>query len=167
MLPPRFWTKVDKTDSCWLWTAARFSNGYGAFRVGSQQRRSHRVIWEDLYGPVPTDLVICHRCDVKHCVRPEHLFLGTQADNIADRDAKGHAPMGNRNGMRLHPERAAHAAARGEASGRVRYTTDEVLRWREMYATQDWTIRSWADHLGVNHNTLFAAISRRSWRHVP
>src|SRR5262245_28359638 len=166
MLPPRFWVKVNKTDTCWLWTAARFTNGYGAFRVSAQQRRVHRVIWEDLNGPVPDGLVICHRCDVKHCVRPEHLFLGTQADNIADRDIKGHVANGERNGMRLHPERHPHGAARGERVRTARYTAQDVLLWREMYASGNWSIRKLATHLNVHHDTLYAIVSRKSWRHI-
>jgi hypothetical protein len=103
---------------------------------------------------------------VKRCVRPDHLFLGSQADNIADRDAKGHVAAGDRNGMRTHPERSGRGAARGEASARARYTAADVLLWREMYARGEWSTRKLAAHLGVDHNTLYAILSRRSWRHI-
>lgn len=86
----RFWSKVEKTDSCWLWTGMRWTNGYGRFpNGGGQEMRAHRFAWELTYGPIPLGLFACHRCDVKLCVRPEHLFLGTHADNMADMMAKG------------------------------------------------------------------------------
>lgn len=87
-LAERFWEKVDKSGECWLWTAALFSTGYGAFRLGDRQMKAHRVAWLLTQGYEP-DGVLCHECDNPKCVRPGHLFVGTQADNVKDRDAKG------------------------------------------------------------------------------
>jgi len=94
----RFWAKVDNAGPppahlpdlgpCWLWTAS-VSNGRGSFRsVHQRAELAHRISWELTYGPIPKGLVVCHRCDVGLCVRPEHLFLGMQQDNIADMRAK-------------------------------------------------------------------------------
>lgn len=96
-IEPRFWAKVKKSESCWLWTAsATGGNGmqHGQFtlpRCGSGQRHiyAHRLAWELAYGPIPDGLQICHKCDVPRCVRPEHLFLGTQDDNLKDAARKG------------------------------------------------------------------------------
>lgn len=87
-MPRRFWEKVDKSGECWVWTAATFSTGYGAFRLGKRQMKAHRVAWLIEHGKDPLGFV-CHRCDNPLCVRPDHLFVGTAADNMRDRNQKG------------------------------------------------------------------------------
>ena len=97
----RFWSKVKKHRRCWLWTGSRDRHPrgkgftYGTFGVGSRTDNSckhlkaHRVAWELTYGPIPKGKKVLHRCDVPHCVRPDHLFIGTQADNMDDMMKKG------------------------------------------------------------------------------
>lgn len=80
-LEERFWAKVDKTDACWLWTAAKDPRGYGYFKVGGKLLRAHRVAYEFLVGPIPCGLTIDHLCCVKSCVRPDHLEPVTGAEN--------------------------------------------------------------------------------------
>lgn len=88
-LAERFWPKVRKSDGCWEWTAAKNACGYGvvACRPG-RPRLAHRVAWGLVYGEVDTSACVLHRCDNPSCVRPDHLFLGTQLDNVADMNAK-------------------------------------------------------------------------------
>jgi hypothetical protein len=80
----RFWAKVDRGDSCWLWTGVRDHNGYGQIVQDGKLRQAHRVAWELANGPIEDGLYVCHQCDVKACVRADHLFLGTQSDNMRD-----------------------------------------------------------------------------------
>lgn len=88
----RFWAKVHKTDTCWLWTGAT-SVGYGMFKhTGLNATVSvHRLAYETLVALIPPGLHVCHRCDVPTCVNPAHLFVGTHRDNMRDSSAKGRA----------------------------------------------------------------------------
>jgi hypothetical protein len=89
-LMDRFWAKVEKTDGCWQWTGSRNSDGYGNFHDrGTHSTKAHRFIYERTYGEIPPGYNVCHRCDNPSCVRPDHLFLGTQADNMRDCQRKG------------------------------------------------------------------------------
>jgi len=82
-LAERFWAKVDKTGDCWLWTASKYHDGYGQFRVGDRPRRAHRVAYELVRGPIPDGLVLDHLCRVHACVNPDHLEPVTDKVNIA------------------------------------------------------------------------------------
>lgn len=83
LLPPRFWSKVDITDGCWLWCGAIFpATGYGAYRVDGQTRTAHSVAYEALVGPVPAGLEIDHLCRTRPCVRPKHLEPVTHRENM-------------------------------------------------------------------------------------
>jgi len=85
-------------SGCWLWTAGMRGKEYGAFRKGGETRYAHRVSYELHVGPIPSGMCVLHRCDTPLCVNPGHLFLGTYADNAADRDNKGRGAIGERNG---------------------------------------------------------------------
>lgn len=102
-LDERFWEKVDKTGDCWLWTSPPRSGGYGGIGepITGRMLAAHRVSWELHYGPIPDGLCVLHQCDVRLCVRPDHLFLGTKQDNTQDMIAKSreHFPFRDRPGF--------------------------------------------------------------------
>jgi hypothetical protein len=97
-LPERMRTKIQKSPSgCWIWTGAFNSNGYGHIFTGSDGRATktqlaHRLIYEMKYGAIPEGMNVCHKCDVPACCNPDHLFVGTQADNLRDMRNKGRNP---------------------------------------------------------------------------
>jgi hypothetical protein len=85
----RFWSKVLIGDGCWEWQGPRDGDGYGLFKIGGKMVRASRVAFEMFNGPLDPALLACHTCDNPPCLRPDHLFSGTHADNHADRGAKG------------------------------------------------------------------------------
>jgi hypothetical protein len=88
---PFFQDKIKITESgCWEWTKGKVSYGYGVAWYKGQGCRAHRLSYQLYFGEIPDGLCICHKCDNPTCINPEHLFLGTNKDNIRDRDAKGH-----------------------------------------------------------------------------
>lgn len=85
----RFWANVRKTETCWLWTKGVSRRGYGVFYFGDTSAPAHRYAWALSFGEIPASLNVCHKCDNPPCVRPDHLFVGTQADNMKDMVQKG------------------------------------------------------------------------------
>ena len=95
------YSRPDPATGCILWTAGRNTNGYGHVRWRGRLWLAHRAAWIARHGAIPKGLVICHRCDVRTCINPDHMFLGTQKDNMIDKAVKaGHEPR-----MEAGPER--------------------------------------------------------------
>jgi len=86
---PYFWSLVNKAGDCWEWTSGKFPCGYGKVWYRGRRHHAHRVAWMLTHGLIADGLYVCHHCDNKGCVRPDHLFLGTQVDNMQDWTKKG------------------------------------------------------------------------------
>ena len=151
-LSARFWAKVARNapDRCWPWKAQRSTTGYGRFKLKGRPLLAHRMAWEIAHGPVPAGLCVCHTCDVRHCVNPAHLWLGTAADNNADMKAKG------RGRGPLSENR------RGERNPNVKLTTADVIAIREV----DGLHRDIARRYGVSRALVSMIRSRELWGHL-
>lgn len=150
-LRERLLRKRKITDAeCWEWTGC-LSLGYGATTRRSVPVKVHRVAYELWVGPIPDGLCVCHHCDNRACFNPEHLFVGTIADNNRDMTQKG------RRRTRPMP---------GEENPRSILTTDQVLEIKRRYKTDDVTQEQLADEYGVHQTTISHAIIGLSWRHL-
>lgn len=131
---------------CWEWRGYRQRAGYGIARFDRKNHKAHRVSWELANGPIPRGLFVLHRCDNRACTRPSHLFLGTHADNAADRVAKGRSActMGAAN------PRAVLSEAQWRGLGRLR--------------EQGLSDRRIAQMFGVHPTTIHRARTGRTWR---
>lgn len=110
-----FWLNVEKQDGdgCWLWTGHIQVNGYGLASYRGKTTMAHRASWMMENGPIPKGMLVCHHCDTRACVRPDHLFLGTHSDNMRDMYRKGRGPTGKRNGSHTKPKRRAYGNRNG------------------------------------------------------
>lgn len=143
----KFWNLVVKTEQCWEWTGSTNRYGYGRYWYQEHEHPAHRLAYELTYGPVPSNLLVCHRCDNRRCVRPDHLFLGTTADNTRDRHQK-------------------QRDARGERVNTAKLTATQVLAIRRLY-TEGTTIANLARQYGVSDSAIEFIIHRRNWKHLP
>lgn len=159
----RFWSHVRKTDSCWYWQGAHDVGGYGQFMLSATcgHMKTHRLAWEWARGPIPAGMFICHNCDTPACVRPDHLFLGSNRDNMADMRAKGRSLTGDRNTMRQRPE----CVPRGERQGRSMLTAKQVQEIRQRFANGEQG-QSLAQVFGVSRGLIYSIVRHRRWGHV-
>jgi hypothetical protein len=155
----RFWSKVDKNGPvvkpalgpCWIWKAAKNSSGYGEFTFNGKQQSVHRIVWQLTHGSIPEGLCILHHCDNPPCVRPDHLFRGTIADNNHDAMAKG------RNNC-LPPHFS------GENHYRARLTTNQVKEIREKRKAMGISFRKLAIQYNVGVTTIRHIIHGETWK---
>ena len=94
----RFWSKVSKTDGCWIWTGAHYRSGHGHSYFKGKYVGAHRLSWILENGEIPEGTNVCHHCDNPPCVNPDHLFLGSQADNMRDMRQKNRGAKGETHG---------------------------------------------------------------------
>lgn len=147
----RFWRSVNRrsADECWHWRSSCTSEGYGNFWTGERVDRAHRFSYELANGPIPEGFIVCHSCDEPSCVNPNHLWLGTDADNAADKMLKG----------RDNPPH-------GEANSHAKLTEREVLHIRQLYASGKHTQEALASQFGVTRVSISSLVRRLTWSHI-
>jgi len=145
----RFWSKVVKTKDCWNWTASLDSYGYGQIGINGRLVLSHRISYELSFGKIPKGISILHTCDNRRCIRPQHLYSGTQFDNMRDMVLRGR-----------------RADTRGEKNPHSKITSKEILKIRRLYAKGDTTHHKLADMFGLSYGYISYIIRRISWKHI-
>jgi hypothetical protein len=152
----RFWLKVDKSGECWNWTASKRGNGppwrsYGQVwrRKNKRLELAHRVAWELKFGDIPDGACVCHKCDNPLCCNPDHLWIGTIADNNIDRHEKGR-----------------DADSRGEKNGRAKLSNDDVIKIRFYHRLGKASKAGLARAFGVSEFAIYRAVTSKGWSHV-
>ena len=145
----KFQRKIIRTRGCWEWAGGCFTSGYGSFRLADRRNLlAHRVAWMIVNGPIPQGKVVRHSCDNPRCVRPDHLLLGTHADNVKDK-----------------VDRGRQRGSRGEDHYLHKLTAEEVIdiRQRHQRGEQSYLL---AQEYHVTSQTLCDVIKRRTWAHL-
>lgn len=144
----RFLANVDRNGECWLWRGAISAQRYGLFPINLVPVLAHRIAWVLEHGEIPDATCVCHRCDTPLCVRPAHLFIGTQTDNTADRHAKGRT-----------------ARVRGERHSQAVLSDESVRSIRARYAAGE-SQRALGIEFGLTRSAIGCVVRRQTWSHV-
>jgi len=141
--------KVD-SNGCWVWTHGRFQFGHGRIKILGCDLKAHRISWELHNGPIPEGLFVLHSCDNPPCINPEHLFLGTQQDNIDDMRAKGRQPN-----------------TKGKANGAARLSEEQVMQIKTLLREGFYTHEEIGAGFEVNRATISQIARGKNWSHLP
>lgn len=143
------YVSIHPITGCWLWLGYVQGDGYGNFWLDGRNIVAHIAAYRLMRGDVPTGLFVLHTCDVRSCVNPDHLFLGTGQDNMDDMVAKG---------------RSAH----GETHGRTQFTDEQIIEMRSRYSNdKEQTQVELAEEFGVSVSTVHNLLTGKTWTHLP
>lgn len=152
-LVKRFQKYVTPFGDCWEWTAGLFDNGYGQFRVGKKKVKAHRFSFRVFKGRLLNTELACHECDNPRCVRPDHLFAGTEKDNSQDREKKG------RGVINFKPFFGVNNPA-------SKLTPEKVKQIRKRRATQNLSYSQLSKEFQISESQVANIIKNRSWKDV-
>jgi hypothetical protein len=140
----RFWLRVEKTESCWNWLGSTEKDGYGRLDIKYKHYRAHVFSWTLHNGPVPDGLFICHKCNNRRCVNPDHLYAGTPKENAIDTMRSGNCAVGEGNGNSQLNETSVKAILNDERPyGKI------------------------AKDYGTTETTIYNIKNRKTWKHIP
>jgi hypothetical protein len=144
----KFWNKVEMIPfhDCWEWTS-KSKDLYGRIIINKKPIRAHRMSWQLHYGPIPKGLFVCHKCDNPGCVRPDHLFLGTNKDNSNDRDAKGRT-------------------AKGTQLPKCKLQESDVIEIRDLYNNTNITMIELTFLYPICRTNIHIIVHRKAWKHI-
>lgn len=137
----------EPNSGCWLWLGSKTLAGYGYFRVGNKMKRAHRVSFELFKGDILGDFYVLHTCDIPSCVNPNHLFLGTQKDNMRDMMRKG----------RLCPS---------EKHPKVKLTTEQVIEIRKLYSLGKSSMWDLAQSYAMSYKAIHSVLTFKTWKSI-
>ena len=151
-----FWKNVVKTPTCWNYTKRISNTGYGTItEIGPHSIRktflTHRASWFFHFGPIPDGMFVCHHCDNRTCIRPDHLFLGTDADNMDDMALKGRRACGDK------------VANFGEKNPSSQITSLIASQIRHEYGQGNCSQQKLADKYGINQRSISNIILKKTW----
>jgi hypothetical protein len=145
-------TAPDLNSGCWLWSGGVGAGGYGVVCIDGKVTKAHRWSWYAETGVMPPpEIKVCHKCDVRQCINPAHLFLGTQADNVADMVAKG---------------RHRNVPKPGSLNAGAKLTEQKVWEIRRCVEMDAWTQKEIAKSYGVSPMTVSRIARFEMWPHV-
>lgn len=150
----RFWKYVEikKESECWTWLGSKYRNGYGQFFKSPMKITAHRFSYELKHGEITNKtLVVCHTCDNRECVNPNHLFLATQKKNMEDMLSKGRQGVKARN---------------GEINGRSKLTWKQVREIRFLFETKSQTVKELIQTFEISESQIRRIINNETWREV-
>jgi hypothetical protein len=146
--------KVEVTKSCWLWKASKNSYGYGRYKSSGKTGAAHRFCWEFINGPIPAGMSVLHKCDVRDCVNPEHLFLGTHIDNMDDMKRKSRSAQ-----KENHP----HSKLTEEQAKFIKMNYKKGTPGGP-YQRSEYSLRGLATKYNVDIKTIKRIVSGKTWK---
>ena len=148
----KFWLKVKRAakDDCWWWIGFKRPSGYGIVSFQGREYKAHRISYFLEYGSIPDSKWVLHKCDVRSCVNPRHLYLGDVCDNALDRQSRGRT-----------------ARQIFESNGNAKLTKKAVRAIRRMYKTGKWFQKDLAKYFGVSPTTICYVVNGGRWDDLP
>lgn len=141
-----FWSNVNKTDGCWEWKRAKNKRGYGVYSFENKKQLTHRLSYMFTHGELPSSILVCHKCDNPKCVNPDHLFAGTQTDNMNDMVIKG--------------------SGRNNYNRKISIEDIKIIRAKYPHCPKDGTVKELAKKYGINESSMTKIINRKTYKHI-
>jgi len=142
---------IDKTTNCWNWNRAIDSSGYGAVKYCGKKHNVHRLVWMLLHDNLEKGICVCHKCDNRKCINPDHLFIGTQSDNMKDCVNKG---------------RYFSNVIRGEKNSWSKLSSKQVIEIRQLKESKKISNKEIAKQYKVGYTAISKIIRGENWKHI-